>query len=72
MRVIKSSIKRALYALGLSQKTIAHLGFSYTRGKRNVRIGVFVGRQILIGGGGRVKGIQLVAIKQGACLLLVR
>lgn len=59
MRVIKSSIKRALYALGLSQKTITHLGFSYTRGKRNVRIGVFVGRvfgqrvcrQILIGGG---------------------
>ncbi|WP_170235133.1 hypothetical protein [Helicobacter canis] len=55
MRVIKSSIKRALYALGLSQKTITHLGFSYTRGKRNVRIGVFVVqrvcRQILIGGG---------------------
>lgn len=55
MRVIKSSIKRALYALGLSQKTITHLGFSYTRGKRNVRIGIFVVqrvcRQILIGGG---------------------
>lgn len=55
MRVIKSSIKRALYALGLSQKTITHLGFSYTRGKRNVRIGVFVVqracRKILIGGG---------------------
>lgn len=55
MRVIKSSIKRALYALGLSQKTITHLGFSYTRGKRNVRIGVFVVqrvcRQMLIGGG---------------------
>ncbi len=55
MRSIKSTIKRALLALGLSQKTITHLGFAYARGKRNVRIGLFVGRracrQILIGGG---------------------
>ena len=55
MRSIKSTIKRALLALGFSQKTITHLGFSYARGKRNVRIGVFVVqrvcRQILIGGG---------------------
>lgn len=59
MRVIKSTIKRALLALGFSQKTITHLGFSYARGKRNVRIGVFVAqrvcRQILIGGGAEIK-----------------
>ena len=60
MRSIKSTIKRALLALGFSQKTITHLGFSYARGKRNVRIGVFVVqrvcRQILIGGGGNNLG----------------
>lgn len=55
MRSIKSSMKRALFALGFSQKSITHASFAYARGKRNVRIGLFVVqracRQILIGGG---------------------
>lgn len=70
MHPIKSSIKRLLLALGLSQKTIAHLGFAYARGKRNVRIGLFVAqracRQILIGGGNQLR-IQLCAINHRFC-----
>ncbi|MDL0081245.1 hypothetical protein NYG90_00875 [Helicobacter sp. XJK30-2] len=51
MHPIKSSIKRLLLALGLSQKTITHLGFAYARGKRNVSIVRFVVGRILVGGG---------------------
>ena len=75
MRAIKFSIKRALCALGFSQKTITHLSFSYTRGKRNARIALFLiqtmCRQNLIGGGRQVR-VALVAIKQGGCLLLMK
>ncbi len=59
MHPIKSSIKRLLLALGLSQKTITHLGFAYARGKRNVSIVRFVVGRILVGGGQPTKDSAL-------------